>query len=57
MINKEIIAFFINQKFDFKVSIDGDEEIHNLNRTDCFGKGTYRRVIDKIPLIENMRRL
>ncbi|HHV26953.1 MAG TPA: radical SAM protein [Tissierellia bacterium] len=52
LINEEIIDFFINQKFNFKVSIDGDEEIHNLNRKDCFGKGTYQRVIDKIPLIE-----
>ena len=33
------------------ISLDGPKEIHDLNRIDVFGKGTYDRLIEKLPMI------
>ncbi len=52
LLNKEIIDFFIREKFDLKISIDGNKEFHDLNRKYYSGKGSYLDVIDKIPLIK-----
>ena len=41
------------KKFNPKIaiSLDGPKEIHDFNRVDIYNKGTYDRVIEKIPLI------
>ena len=33
------------------ISLDGPKKSHDFNRIDVFGKGTYDKLIEKIPLI------
>lgn len=56
LLTSEIMDFFIKEKFNFKVSIDGTEIAHDLNRKDYTGKGSYKTIIDKLHLIEKYER-
>lgn len=44
--------FFARNKFLVGLSLDGDKDIHDLNRFDAAGKGTYNRVIKAARLLE-----
>lgn len=44
IIDKEWAKFFAENNFLIGLSLDGDAEIHNENRIDANGKGTYNRV-------------
>ena len=35
LLNKEIMDYLIGERFDLKISIDGKEEFHDLNRKYC----------------------
>jgi len=40
--------YFRAHKFDVSVSLDGPKDLHDCNRVDCGGKGTYDRVVANI---------
>lgn len=44
IINKKILQFLIDKKVHIKLSIDGDEVIHNRNRKLISGKGSFELV-------------
>ena len=48
LINKSIIDFFVNNHFDIKISIDGNEETHNRNRQFGSGKGSYNIIMNNL---------
>lgn len=45
LIDREWAQFFQNNNFSVGVSIDGDEETHNINRINASGKGSYKAAI------------
>ena len=47
LITKEIMDYLILYKFELKVSLDGRESVHNKNRIDYYGKGSYSAVFGK----------
>ncbi|BCJ94803.1 thioether cross-link-forming SCIFF peptide maturase [Anaerocolumna cellulosilytica] len=51
LLDQEKVRFLIQHNFDLKVSIDGTEEVHNLNREYYHHKGSYKDIISKLPLI------
>lgn len=46
-------AFFAQHHFLVGVSLDGPQEIHDANRVDAGGNGTYARVIKAIHLLQS----
>lgn len=52
LMNKDIIEYLINEKFELKVSIDGNERVHDLNRVFYDGKGSYQEIISKLKYLE-----
>ncbi|CAK7051069.1 radical SAM protein [Tissierella sp.] len=53
LLNKEMMDFFIKERFDLKISLDGSESVHNLNRFYNDGSGSYSDVVDKLDLIRD----
>lgn len=45
LIDREWAQFFQDNNFSVGVSIDGDEETHDVNRINASGKGSYRAAI------------
>ena len=45
-IDENWCAFFAKHDFLVGLSLDGDAKLHNQNRLDNFGKGTFNRVMD-----------
>ena len=52
LLNKEIMDYLIGERFDLKISIDGKEEFHDLNRKYYSGKGSFKDILSKWELIE-----
>ena len=50
LINSEWISFFEEHNFKIGVSLDGDQESHNLHRKDSLGRFTFGRVVEKIKM-------
>lgn len=48
ILNQEILNFFKEQNFSLCFSLDGPEEIHNKNRIQQNGKGSYKKVINNL---------
>lgn len=44
LLNEEIIDFFIEKDFNFKLSLDGFEEVHDRNRQYIKGVGSYQTI-------------
>lgn len=42
------LDYFRQHNFYISISLDGSQEIHDANRVDCAGQGTYERVIQHI---------
>lgn len=49
LLTDEITDFFIKHKFDLKLSLDGPESVHDLNRIDYAGKGSFKRIMENLP--------
>lgn len=54
LVNDEWAEFFAQNRFSVGVSIDGPEEIHDRQRVDVAGNGTYRKVMRGV---ERLRRV
>lgn len=51
-LNKEYLSLFKKYEIHVGVSLDGAREIHDGQRRDCLGKGTYERVMDNIRVLQ-----
>lgn len=49
----EIIEFFKEYKFGISTSLDGNDELHNINRPFKNGEGTYKDVTEAISKLRN----
>lgn len=48
IMNSEIMEWIIKNKIQIKLSIDGNQEIHDKNRMTLTGKGSYLKIIENI---------
>ncbi len=52
LLDDEWAAFFAKERFLVGLSLDGDRDLHDANRVDAAGKGTYARVLKAARLLE-----
>jgi Arylsulfatase regulator (Fe-S oxidoreductase) len=52
LLTSEIIDYFIKKNFYFKLSLDGNKEIHDKNRVYHDGSGSYEVIESKMQLIK-----
>lgn len=55
MINKKWAKFLSENRFLVGISLDGPKEIHNTNRINNQGKGTFKKVIETINLLNKYK--
>lgn len=48
---REALKNFIKNDFEIKVSIDGPQFVHDLNRHDYVGNGSYNRIMERLPYL------
>lgn len=53
VINNAWAKFFHDEKFLVGLSLDGDEILHNINRIDSEGKGTYQKLYNVFKLLRS----
>ena len=46
LITEEIADFFILNKFDVKLSLEGPEQVHDRNRIDYAGNGSFKKIME-----------
>lgn len=51
LLDQEKVNFLIKHNFDLKISIDGTEDSHDLNRKYYNHQGSYKDIVSKLPLI------
>ena len=54
LIDEEWAAFFAENHFLVGLSLDGPAELHNLNRLDAAGEGTFNRVLRAAHIMESI---
>lgn len=52
LVNEEIASFLKENKFTITISIDGDEETHNINRYYANKRGSYKDVLKGIEILK-----
>lgn len=52
VIDAQWAEFFAREGFLVGVSLDGQKELHDLNRVDAAGKGTFGRVMNTVKLLQ-----
>lgn len=57
LLNKERVEFLCLAMDDLSISIDGNQEIHDKNRIDMFGKGSYKVASQWVPQILRLKPL
>lgn len=55
LVNEDIANYFFENNFRVKVSLDGKEDTHNLNRKTIDNKNTYNKVIKAIHLLNDKK--
>ena len=53
-INREMAEFFAEKRFLAGVSLDGNREIHDMNRLDAAGRATFSRVMKTLRLFDDV---
>lgn len=54
LLDKNTVDFLVENNFEISISIDGDQETHNLNRTSVDGRDYYQQIISNMKyLVEN----
>lgn len=48
LLDKKTVDFLVKNNFDISISIDGNQETHNLNRTSVDGKDYYQQIISNM---------
>lgn len=54
LINEEVAKFFIEYNVSVTISLDGPEEINDRFRVDKTGKGSFKKIIRNLRLIQNL---
>lgn len=57
LFTEDIISFLGENKFEIKISLDGDKDIHDLNRKDYAGKGSFQETLDNLKLLKSYESL
>lgn len=52
LINKKIIRYFVKNKVNLTISLDGPKEVHDKNRRFCNGSGTFDKIINSLDYIK-----
>lgn len=52
LVNKENFDFMIENNFDIKLSLDGNQETHDMNRKFMSGRGSYESVISNLDMFK-----
>lgn len=52
-LNREWVKFFAENHFLVGISLDGDKTLHDANRIDASGEGTYTHVMHAIQLLQS----
>ena len=52
LITDEVVDFFAENLFDVKVSLDGPEQVHDLNRKDYARNGSFKKIMDNFSKIK-----
>ena len=55
LIDEDWCQFLAENRFLVGVSLDGTKDIHDANRVDALGNGTYSRVMHALQLLRNYR--
>lgn len=55
LLNDEWCRFLVQNRFDIGISIDGTEAVHNQNRRDIGGSGTWQRIRTNIGRLKRYR--
>ena len=55
MLNREWAAFFKEHRFLVGLSLDGNRKVHDANRLDPSGQGTFRRVMESLNLLKEYK--
>lgn len=51
LLTDEITAFLADYDFDVKLSLDGSEKVHDSNRKDYMGKGSFNIIMENLLLL------
>jgi uncharacterized protein len=51
LIDDEWAEFFAENNFHIGVSLDGNERVHNIDRIDASGRGTYKKVMRGVEIL------
>ena len=54
LLNKDRLEYLKSQNVDLCISIDGNEEIHNLNRIYLNGRGSFNQVLKNVLLTKKI---
>ena len=52
LLSESVVSFFVKNKFDLKLSIDGPQYVHDLNRKDYAGNGSLISISDNFNYIK-----
>ena len=55
VLNREWAAFFKEHRFLVGLSLDGNRRVHDVNRLDPSGQGTFRRVMESLNLLKEYK--
>lgn len=56
LLNAEIIEWLVDNNFDLKVSIDGNKEVHDLNRITIHNRGSFDAILNNWQHIREFER-
>ncbi|WP_143316278.1 Cys-rich peptide radical SAM maturase CcpM [Clostridium sp. HBUAS56017] len=53
LLTEEIMEYSINNNLDIMISLDGPEEIHDLNRRFADGTGSFMKIVENLQKLKN----
>jgi uncharacterized protein len=53
LLSDDLVDFFKQNNFHLSISVDGPQNIHNSHRIDPNGRGTHKKIMEKIGLLHN----
>lgn len=55
LLNKDIIDFFIKENYSLKISLDGCQEDHDINRLMLNKKSSYSEILSKLDILQQFQ--
>ena len=56
LVTAEIVDFLVKNKFEVKLSLDGMQKTHDLNRKDYAGNGSFNKIMSNFPLLKQLEK-